>query len=227
MTKDATFECLNDRDSGRLFQNLEFEKCTFDNCYFSSTLDINKRSIARSMRFYKCTAVHSVVHCGVIENVHIEHLTTKPMLHVWGAVFSHVVFKGKIDRIMISPRLKTATAPKEAQLVFDKQNGEYYRHVDWALDISGAEFMECDIRGVPSNLIIRDEDTQMILTRERAQKVDWDKCGVNNSTYFSAVYDVMNHLNLADTIIVAPKRSIEFKSIASDLMKLKQQGIVY
>lgn len=226
LTRNATFECLHDRDSGRVFENLDYEKCTFDNCYFSSTLKVAKRSIARNIRFSKCTAVHSVVGSGIIENVTIENLVTKPMLHFWGTAFNKTVFKGKIDRIMISPKLKTATAPKDAQLAFDKHNANYYKRVDWALDISGAEFIECDIRGVPANLVIRDEETQMVLKRETALNIDWNNCGVKNATYFSVTSDVMNASNLADVVIVAPKRNKNFKSLASDLEKLRRQGVL-
>ena len=53
------------------------------------------------------------------------------------------------------------------QRTFEKANAEYYSTVDWALDIKEAEFDDFDCRGVPSRLVRRNPETQMMLTRER------------------------------------------------------------
>ena len=97
-------------------------------------------------------------------------MKTNGDLQTWGAVFKHVMFRGKIDLLMISPAIKGGMAPPETQRAFDAANDQYYRGVDWALDISQADFVDCDIQRVPANLVRRDPETQVVVTRERAMR---------------------------------------------------------
>jgi hypothetical protein len=217
---------LVDADSAGSFEDFEIEKCHFESCYLSSTLDPKLRTWVKNVHLLNCSQKNSVVNCAIIENSTIENLKTKTLLQFWGAVFNEVVFKGNVGSIMISPLVHTASAPAEVQKMFEKENNAYYKKVKWAIDISQASFEECDIRGLSSKLIIRDQSTQMILTREKAEEIDWEDLNLENEKYFAIIVNMMLKKNYDDTVIVAPKANKRFESILKDLKKLKKENIV-
>ena len=68
---------------------------------------------------------------------------------------------------------------------FNKANAEHYKHVDWAIDISQANFsVECEIRSAPTNLIRRDAETQMITNRDLIMSSKWTESKLSTSGSF-------------------------------------------
>lgn len=107
---------------------------------------------------------------------------------------------------------------------FREANAEYYRHVDWALDISQAEFKELNIRGVPGKLIRRDLETQILITRQRALEGAWrDLPFREDLTAFSI--DLMLQREMSDLVMIAPKRHRKFLSFLEDLQLLREAGV--
>ena len=57
---------------------------------------------------------------------------------------------------------------------YDSARAAFYESVDWALDLSAADFGgETSIDGIPLRLVRRDPETQVIVAADRLTTVDW------------------------------------------------------
>jgi hypothetical protein len=227
--ENQTFEDFDDRNSAALFSGIEFRRCHFDGCFISITHNPELRSTLRNVRLLDCMANGGSLGKAIVEDALIENLKTPGLFQIFGAVFKHVVLRGQLNRLMISneplPR-SDVNPPYQYENVeaFRDANAEYYRHVDWALDISRAEFKELDIRGVPGQLIRRDPKTQILIMRQRALEGTWRELPFRDSlTPFSI--DFMLKQELPDTVIIAPKRHRKFPLYLHDLQLLREAGI--
>ncbi len=161
---------------------------------------------------------------AIIEDVLVEHFKTNGLFQTWGAVFKHVTLRGKIGRIMISPFVAPGLATPEQQRLFDEANAEYYANVDWALDISEAEFEECDLRRVPAHLVRRDPETQVVVKRENAMRGDWRKLDLSKTHWDTALEFTLKDGD-PDIVLVAGKRDRKFRDLVDGLKKLRDAGV--
>ena len=154
----------------------------------------------------------------------MDGLKTHGLLQTWGAVFKHVTLRSKIGRIMVSPFVAPGKATPEQQRAFDAANAAYYANVDWALDISEAEFEECDLRRVPAHLVRRDPETQVVVKRENALRGEWRKLDLSRTYWASAIEGFLAEGD-RDVILVAGKRQKGFRDLLDGLEKLREAGV--
>jgi len=222
--KDINYKGFIDEDSMEVFQNMEYNNCSFDNCYISQTENPVYRSMIRNIRLINCVVKNCNTGTAIIEDVMIDNLRTSGLIQIFGSVFHHVVLKGSIGRIMITNG-PVWNLSDEKMTAFLRENEEYYSKVDWALDISEAEFIECDLRGIPAKLIKRDPDTQMVITREKALKGKWKNISFRDGLYLTAIGMFLDREE-DDNILIAPKRARNFADLLYDLNLLREAGIV-
>jgi hypothetical protein len=214
-----------DRDSGRLYSDLEFIKCRFESSGFSITRKPELRATVRNVRLSRCEQRGSTVKAAIIEDVIVDHFKTNGLFQTWGAVFKHVTLRGKIGRIMASPLVAPGSATIDEQNAFDVANAEYYASVDWAVDISEAEFEgECDLRRVPAHLVRRDPRTQVVIKREKAMSGKWRDVDLSTTYWASAIEGFLNEGD-ADIVFVAGKRDPKFRDLLEGLRKLREAGV--
>ncbi|MFC1878302.1 hypothetical protein ACFLZW_00165 [Chloroflexota bacterium] len=213
-----------DRNSGRVYSDLEFHNCRFIGSAISVTRKPMRRSTVRNVRLVDCEVTGCSVNTAIIENVVVDGLKTHTLLQTWGAVYNRVVLKGDIGRIMISSVVATGLAKPKQQQAFDKANASYYQTVGWALDISEARFDECDIRGLPSDLIVRDPETQVIIRREKALEGKWRHLDLSK-TYWKGWIELFLSSGEPDVILVAPKLSPKFNDWLDGLKLLRDAGV--
>jgi hypothetical protein len=211
-------------DGGSLFEDIEFRRCSFISSAISITRKPSQRSTVRRCRVISCEQRGCAIDTAVLEDVLMEGLLTHGLLQTWGAVFKHVTLRGRLGRIMTSDRIATGTATPAEQRAFDEANAAYYAAVDWALDLREAEFTdEPDFRGVPARLVIRDPDSQVVVTRERAMQGTWRQVDLSK-TYWEAYIQGMLKDGYPDVLLVAPKRSRRFRNLRDGLEKLRDAG---
>lgn len=150
----------------KVIENQKFTSCSFQGCSLSMTDDPKKRTIIRNVILEDCFVSGTFVFTPIVEDSLVEGLKTADLLPCWGAVFKHVVLRGKIGRIMISRKTAIISENPRRQARLQASNREFYREVDWALDISDAQFSEADLRGVPGHLIRRDPESQFLVKRK-------------------------------------------------------------
>src|SRR5262249_22631420 len=165
-----TFKKLFDDDSGAVFKDLAFNKCVFDNCALSLTKSPALRSTVRNVQITNCMSVNCGIGPAVFEDVVVDGLETNDLLILWGPLFEHMKLIGKIGRIKINTAAHFVDRSPETQGPFALAKSEFYKGVDWALDISEAHFREFDMHGVPARLVRRDPATQVVVTREKAMQ---------------------------------------------------------
>lgn len=213
-----------DRNSGRIYSDMEFRHCYFESCNISITLKPKKRSQIRNIELLDCAIRGCTIYAAIIENVLVSSLKTHTLLQTWGAVYKHVKLEGNIGRIMISSLIDLGLAKPKHQAAFDQANAEYYKTVDWALDISEARFYECDIRGVSASLIIRDPETQVVVTREKALQGKWKELDLSK-TYWAGWIDLFLQSGEPDVVLVAPKRYPKYQDWLDGLKMLRDAGV--
>ena len=218
------FECFYDRDSGRIFSDLEFRRCRFTSSRISMTRDPKLRSTIRNVILTQCEERGGALNAAIVENTVIDGLKTNSLYQTWGAVFKQVTIKGKIGRIMISSMVATAMATPKQQRAFDEANAEYYSTVDWALDISEAQFEEGEIQGVPARLIRRDPVTQVIVTREKAMQGLWRELDLSK-THWATSLEFLLDRGDPDVVLVAPKRGRKYRQLLDGLKALRDAGV--
>jgi hypothetical protein len=177
----------------------------------------------------ECSVAGGNIDTAIVEESIVDGLKIAGLFLIFGAVFKHVTLIGKIDRLMIANDVMPSLLLHEDYrsqevLSFRHANAEYYRNVDWALDISHGQFRELEIRGIPSRLIRRDPETQVVVTRQKALTGEWrDLPFVNRVAAFSL--DYMLRQEWQDTVLIAPKRHRKFALYLQDLNLLREAGI--
>ena len=125
---------------------------------------------------------------------------------------------------MISSVVNLLGDKPEFQKAFDEANDQYYRGVEWALDVSKASFAELDIRGLPARLIRRDPETQVVVTREKALAGEWRDLPLNETLWKTTLNSFIQE-KTPDIVLVAPKLNPKFRRYLADLRSLQAAGI--
>lgn len=218
------FNHFLDRDSGAVFEDVEFRRCSFIGCSISTTRNPALRSTVRNVRLVGCEQRGCSLDAAVLEEVLVEGLKTHGLFQAWGAVYRHATLRGRIGRVMTSPLIAPGWASAEEQRAFAAANAAYYATVDWALDISEGEFEECDLRGVPARLVRRDAATQVVVTRDKAMQGLWRQLDLKK-TYWATSLEFLLERGEPDVVLVAPKRDRRFRDLLDGLQLLRDAGV--
>jgi hypothetical protein len=125
---------------------------------------------------------------------------------------------------MFSPVVGISKPDRRHQALFDAANAQYYASLDWALDIREGFFGECEIQGIPAQLVIRDTETQVIVTRAKAAMGEWRKLDLSQ-THWAASLQFFLERGEQDVVLVAPKRHKKFKHLLDGLRLLRNAGV--
>jgi hypothetical protein len=218
------FRSIYDQDSGSVFDGLEFRRCKFESCAIGMTRDPRLRTTVRNVRLLDCERRGCTMYAAIVEDVLVQGLRTNGLLQTWAAVYKHVVLRGRVGRVMISPALALGTAPPSEQRAFDEANAAFYLSVDWALDITEAEFEEGEIQRVPARLVRRDPETQVVVTRESAMRGEWRRLDLSR-THWATSLEFFLERGDPDVVLVAPKRDRRFRQLLDGLKMLRDAGV--
>ncbi len=216
---------FSDFNSGKTFSDLEFRKCSFVSVDISTTLNVRRRSTIRNVKIFDCEQRGCTLGPAIVEDVSIHNIKTHTLFQTWGAVFKHTTISGNIGRLMVSPLIAPGLAKPKQQLQFDLANAQYYSTVDWALDIRDAQFIEVDIRNLPTRLILRDPETQFIITRQKALEGNWRQVDLADE-YWKIIINLFLDFGYEDNLLIAPRLNRRFRALLDDLLRLRDAGIV-
>jgi hypothetical protein len=209
----------------RSLEGLRFENCQILSCSVYSARDPRRRPLIRNIELINCE-VRATMDGAVVEDVVVDTLKTPRMFGCFGCVFKHVVVRGKIGTVMLSPLIDPGEVQKSAvRETYAAANAAYYATVDWAIDIREAAFQDADLHGVPGHLVRRDPATQFLITREKALQGEWRTLDLSD-TYWPATLDgFLSHSDIASCVLVAPKRNRKFQTLLDGLKKLRDAGV--
>lgn len=224
--ENKTFEGLHD-SGGRTIDGLQFLECRWVGCSLSMrSSSSHGRTVVRNVEITDSQIQSCYIGAPIFENVTVSGLETGGLLQFFGAAFKHVTLKGKIGRLMPSSTVSPGDLSPKQQRDFDLLNDEFYRNVDWALDIKEAQVVEFDASRlrVPSSLIVRDKETQAVLKREKALLRTWTKLGIMDTEWAVGI-ELFLKTGAPDTVLVAPKRARNFKQLLAALNTLREAGV--
>lgn len=217
-----TFTTLFDRGPDSIFQDLRFEKCSFDRCGLGTNAGRRTRVLDVEVTDSR---LGSVV-CGpvIFERVVVDGLRTKEPLFMWGAVFRHVTLRGRIGRINFREDIHPASMSAALGPEVRAANRAFYGATDWALDIAEASFLEADLQGVPAQLVRRDPATQVVVTREAARAGMW-RADPQIDRRTRLFLDELANSQRPDEVLVVPSRHPRRAAMLDDLRRLRDMGV--
>jgi hypothetical protein len=161
---------------------------------------------------------------AIFDEIFIENLTTvRHPAFFFACAFRHVKLRGKCGRFLFRRHLVEDDEARNA--AFIKANAEFYRQIDWALDVTELQSSCFALEGsVPVRLIRRNPDVQFIMSREVALGEEW-----RNYEPFDAfqlgVYRFRESMEPAE-LFVACSRSKHFKRDLVYFQRLRAAGLV-
>jgi hypothetical protein len=216
------FDGFSDFDSSGIFDGYRFTRCEFDAIDLSNARRPELRSTIRNCHLQRCIVRQNCsINTAIVEDCVVDGLETRGPVDIHGAVFKHVVLKGKIGHLILAPPYGLSESNPSPFLA---ANAEYYRGVDWALDLTQCEVKELQLSGVPGRLIRRDPTTQILVTRERALAVDWRSLPLGGSPYAVS----LNHLTRYgddSRVLIAPHRDRSFQACIQAQKVLRDAGV--
>ncbi|MBB2487498.1 hypothetical protein H5407_19870 [Mitsuaria sp. WAJ17] len=147
------------------------------------------------------------------------------LLICWGTFFDQVKVFGRFDALMLNGVPKPGLNEADKR-IFSKKRSNFYRDVEWALDISQAEFSDFCIRysAVPIEKIILDPATQFVVD------ISGGVGGVDGlvlSSYTKTMISQMLKERAEKGLLVAPKRDGKlFSAILQDADILRSAGYI-
>lgn len=141
---------------------LEFEKCTFTRCYLGNFINSIKEKFDICNVTLKSCNVDIIHTIGAVnfKNITVEKLKTKRKLVFSNSLFEHCKLIGNVGSIQISDYADLTNLQNPFNSEVLKYNTEKYKNIDWALDISEAQFVDFSCRGIPAEKIIINDDFQ-------------------------------------------------------------------
>lgn len=212
---------VNEKSVGshRTFAGLELMRCEFNGSTLSQFDDPGFNLVVRDTTATRCVVKRSDLSGVRLENVLVDGLTTSSTVQLDTCVFRHVTLRGRVGSIMVVP--PTPSIPRETQRAFEEASVQFYADVDWALDISEAEFEAASIYYVPGELVRRDPETQYLLRRQAFAGVDVGEFPVRAQVEVERF-----ELTPFDSIVaVAPTRSKNFAKTKAALDELRAHGL--
>ncbi|MFI6289893.1 hypothetical protein ACIBCM_35060 [Streptomyces sp. NPDC051018] len=203
-----------------MVRDVRFDRCVFIVCSLVQFGDPEPPLVARHITATRCTLDNCYVAGVRFEDITIEHLTVRGgPLSLRGCVFSRVTLKGRIGPLVAAMPLAPARSelhPYATGAIVDA-----YASVDWALDISEAEFTDVAFDLVPGDLIRRDPETQFLLHRDKLEGLDPTTLPRSANLFV----DRFQYSPFDTMVAVAPKRSRRFQPFLESLRELRERGL--
>ena len=215
-------------DTGKIFGQRVIEEMSFERCYFQGeALSLvnrpEKRTIVRNVVLEDCKAVGCTLYSAILDTIRVRNLKMDQSLQVWAAAFRHVKLEGRMPSLMVSPYFDAMLMGTPRQRAFEEANRAFYGAVDWALDITEAEFPDVELRGIPARLVRADPDISAIVTREKAQASDvWREEGIELELRMGL--DRMHEV-CDDVVLVAATGHPRYGRLRDGLKRLLDVGI--
>ncbi len=218
-----TFDLDNVKLGPGVYADYEFDRCTFSWAPFAYPHHPQDRAIVRNCKLVNCEVQAPLVDGFVAEGCLVENLRARGELWISGAIFKHVVLRGRLGSLMFTEHSPGGEDRLRKKATFARADEAYYEHVDWALDIREAEFYACEFRYMPGHLVRRDPETQGLIWRDKLLRHDWKspKFPFSGSVFF----DLFLESGLPSMVVVACKRHPTFERQMEELKELRRLGI--
>jgi hypothetical protein len=227
MLTDQTFTLTHYGDDAVQVSGLRFQQCFFDNSVIGPPSDPRFRSVFSDLYLQRCKQRACSLSGTIIDNVLVDGLGREGRnpLFLSGVALRHVTLKVRVGLFKLHPT--PYTFPTTAQLkLWMRANLAHYDTVDWALDISEAQFTFApDLHFIPGSLVRIDPSTQALVTREKAISVDLHSLPWGRSSPGIALKWFIEDSPYADVVLVGATKSAGFDADLAALTMLRERGI--
>ena len=214
-------------------EDLVVRRCRFAMFQHPYQQSLGERPTLRRITIERCHFTASdlgpvIVEDAVLDTIWFHRGIWGPQKIV-GSAFKRVALRGRIHgSVRFVPSIDWSLHRALEAAVDDpfvRANQRYYDDVDWALDISAAEFtgIEMSLCDIPARLIRRDPETQVVVTRESAARGDW-RAASEGSSQWVAIERFLQ-AGFGDTVLVAPTRSKYVEADVAAFRRLRDIGV--
>jgi hypothetical protein len=221
MIEKRVFDAVKSVGSDRTIEGVELDRCEFRAAHLVQYDDPGMNLVVRNVTLTRCGATgRSSLHGVRLEDVVVDTLTTTPEVWLGSCAFRHVILRGRIGSLMVQP--PPFTMDEAQRGAFIDTIVDYYADVDWAIDISEADFTgDVNFFFVPGDLVRRDPETQFLLRRQTLAGADLEPFPAR-----ARIAAGRFELTPFDSIVaIAPKRSKNFARIRDALEQLRSAGL--
>ncbi|BCY05663.1 pentapeptide repeat-containing protein [Actinoplanes sp. L3-i22] len=205
--------------SHRTLRGWELSGCRFAGSTLSQFDDPGMNLVVRDTTLTRSVCKQSSLSGVRLEDVLVDGVTMTGSLNLYGCALRHVTLRGRVGTWFVMPPNPSLPAPVRA--AFAAEIERHYADVDWALDITAAEFTSAQLQYVPGELVRRDPETQFLLRRAVVGAVPRAEL----PTFASFEVSRFETTPLDCIVAVAPKRSKDFAAILAQLTGLRDQGL--
>jgi hypothetical protein len=214
-------------------EDLVVRRCRFAMFQHPYQRSLEERPTLRRITIERCHFTASdlgpvIVEDALLDTVWFHRGKWGPQVIV-GSAFKRVVVRGRVNgSVRFVPSMDWwlhRTLEPAVDDPFVRANQRYYEDVEWALDISSAEFtgIEMSRSDIPARLIRRDPETQVVVTRESTRRGDW-RAACEGSSQWVAIERFLE-TGFADTVLVAPTRSKYLEEDVAAFRRLRDIGV--
>ena len=219
MAGERTFSRTKVLNQVGTYSGIELDGAVFEHCTLAQ-FDHPLETVVREASLVRCKATGKCFIHGVkFENVTVHDFAADDLVDFAACVFRNVTLEG-----VIGPFITTRAHPSlggERRDEITRMMVDYYREVDWALDISRGEFVDATMPLVPGDLVRRNPETQFLVKREVLEAHPLEELPFIGKSYrrrFStSPFDSL--------VIVAPTRSDKFSEIHAELSEMRERGL--
>jgi hypothetical protein len=123
----------------------------------------------RNVNAVQCRVDSTIVGPVLFEDVRVDGLRLSGALHLPGCAFVRCTLRGRIGRVLAYAEPEPLDAiDSPVNQAFIRANEAVHAACEWALDVTEAECVELDIRGVPPQKIRINDEVQVCVSYERA-----------------------------------------------------------
>ena len=218
-----------DLEHGIEISNKKLINCIFDNCHIGTHDNITKLSIFKNIDMTDCLLFNCLIGPVILEDITIKNLKTGDIAIFNLPLLKHIKIEGKIGKIRINNiGFNLMPTPEEKKKMIDMKNS-FYQKVDWAIDISNAEFLDFFCLGIPTNLFKINPEHQFIANRDKIiESGILSSEFINKNIVLNTILQLFVESGESDMVLVAPlaKAKKYREPILSDLQKLRQEKII-
>ncbi len=217
---DGEVSGLNVRGARSEIGNCSLRSIAFHNNHIGYPFSLNERSVIRDVSIHKCAHWACSAYGTLFEDVSVADIRGggRAMSFLWGCVFSRVTLRGWISGVLV--RWQVDSNDLEFSKRFLAKNLAIYRSIEWALDITQAQFsfVEC-LYGVPSHLVRINPDRHFVLTRSSAERM------LQRSDVWKICADGLLETNMESVVVVVGGRGAKLKEGLASALKLREEGL--
>ncbi len=208
--------------------DLELHQCMFENWSLPPRESFSECHVIRNVTAVNCSQANCFLWTTIVEDVVIDKLMNygRGPLFTWACLFKQVTLRGKLSGFKFNQSVGSFIFNSQPQKPWDDAARAYYETVDWALDISEAEFQSVpDFHCLPGRLIRRDPETQVLVTRQNAIAANWETLDWDESALRLGLQWFLEDGLYDEVVLIAAKRAKYFRQDLRTLQMLRREGV--